>query len=69
MIYVYDCPDCGAEIERECRVANMHKQQCRCGAHLKKRYLSEGIKIMVPLRWQTNQEDMRQFVDPDPPGD
>jgi len=66
MIYDYDCPRCKKTLTREVRVMARNDQFCDCGAPLVRRYIPEGLKVLIPARFHTNEEDMREFVDPDP---
>jgi hypothetical protein len=64
--YTYACARCRTKAERTTNVANRDLQWCDCGAPLYRDAIPEGLRIMIPARFHTNEEDMRQFVDPDP---
>ena len=67
MIYDYRCPNCGKDVERTCCVAARDEQVCyKCGSDLVRYVIPRGLKILIPARFHTDEEMMREFVDPDP---
>jgi putative FmdB family regulatory protein len=66
MIYSYTCPSCDKVVDRTVSVAARDEQSCDCGTELVRRFIPEGLRVLIPARFHTNEEDMRAFVDPDP---